>query len=187
MLTTHRKQIAATTLIIIGAAAALAFQGRVWWCQVGDLRPWSWEVWSAHNSQHVVDPYSFTHVLHGMLEFWLIGLVFWKLPPAWRFVIAIFIESSWEVIENTEYVINRYREATVSLDYFGDTIVNSLADVVCCGVGFWVSYKLRFVWAAAIFLLTETVLLFWIRDSLLLNILMLLRPIEAVKRWQLGA
>jgi hypothetical protein len=186
MLTEYRFQIAAAAIIVVVAIVALNLQGRVSWCEVGDAWPWSWDVWSRHNSQHLIDPYSFTHILHGLLEFWLIGVVFWKVPTAWRFVIAIFIESSWEVAENTNYVINRYREATISLDYFGDSIVNSLFDIVCCGLGFLISYKLRFVWSVALFVFTELLLLFWIRDSFLLNIVMLIWPLDAVKNWQMG-
>ena len=172
--------------IVPVTAAALFLLGRVWWCQAGDPWPWSWEVLSRHNSQHAIDPYSFTHILHGILEFWLIGLVFRKLPVAWRFLIAICIESSWEVIENTNYVINRYREATISLDYFGDSIINSVFDIFCCGVGFWIAYKLRFMWSVLLFVFAEMVLLFWIHDSLILNIVMLLFPMDAVKKWQMG-
>lgn len=173
-------------LIIIAATITLKFQGRVWWCEAGDLVPWSWDVWSRHNSQHLMDPYSFTHMLHGILEFWLIGLIFRRMPLAWRFFLALFVESSWEVIENTQYVINRYREATISLDYFGDSIANSLADIVFCGLGFLIALRLRFWRSLALFIATEAVLLFWIRDSLVLNIIMLLYPIEAIKHWQTG-
>lgn len=176
----------AVTLIVITALISLNFQGRVWWCEVGDYAPWSWDIWTKHNSQHVIDPYSFTHILHGILEFWLIGLVFRRVPLAWRFVIAIFIESSWEVAENTNYVINRYREATISLDYFGDSIVNSVADIICCGLGFLIAYKLRFWRSLALFVITEIILIFWIRDSLIINIIMLIYPIEAIKLWQVG-
>src|SRR5215213_4018367 len=102
-------------LILVAAFLVLNLQGRVWWCEAGDLSPWSWQVLSRHNSQHLFDPCSFTHILHGVLEFWLIGLVFRRVPLAWRFVIAIFVDGSWEVVENTNYVINRYREATISL------------------------------------------------------------------------
>src|SRR4030095_3616348 len=161
-------QTSVIAVIILVAIIALDLLGRVWWCEAGDYMPWSWVVNSRHNSQHLIDPYSFTHILHGMLEFWLIALVFRKVPIAWRFVIAIFIESSWEVIENTHYVVNRYREATISLYYFCDSIANSIFDIVCCGFGFWVSYKLRFLWAILLFLFTELVLLFWIHDSLIL-------------------
>src|SRR5215207_3730237 len=127
-------QILLVVLIFVTAFVVLNFQGRVWWCQAGDLSPWSWQVLSQNNSQHLIDPYSFTHILHGVLEFWLIGLLFRKVPLAWRFVIAIFIEGSWEVVENTNYIINRYREATISLNYFGDSVANSLSDMTCCGI-----------------------------------------------------
>jgi hypothetical protein len=176
----------AIALTIVAAAISLNFQGRVWWCEAGDYWPWSWEVWSRHNSQHVIDPYSFTHVLHGVLEFWLISLIFPRMPLAWRLCLALFIESSWEVGENTQYVINRYREATISLDYYGDSIINSLADIVCCALGFLIAMRLRFWRSLALFVATEVVLLFWIRDSLLLNILMLIYPLDAIKAWQTG-
>ena len=106
MITGYRSQISAVALIVVASIVALDVMGRVWWCEAGDYVPWSWVVNSRHNSQHLIDPYSFTHILHGILEFWLIGLVFQKMPMAWRFVLAIFIESSWEVVENTDYIIN---------------------------------------------------------------------------------
>jgi hypothetical protein len=183
---TEKRAATATAAIVAIAVFALWLQGRVWWCQVGDYVPWSWEVWSTHNSQHVVDAYSFTHVLHGILEFWLIGLIFVRLPLAWRFFIAVFIESTWEVVENTSYVIQRYREATMSLDYFGDSIVNSVADIACCAFGFWIAWKLKFWKSFALFLSTEVILILTIRDSLIINVIMLLWPIEAIKNWQIG-
>ncbi len=172
--------------IVVVSVVLLNLLGRVWWCPQGDYAPWSFDIWSSHNSQHILDPYTFTHVLHGVLEFWLIGLVFWKVPMAWRFVIAIFIESTWEVAENTSYIINRYREETVSLDYFGDSIINSLADIAACAFGFVLAYKVRFWRSLAIFLLTEAILLVTIRDSLIINIIMLIYPVEGIKMWQIG-
>lgn len=168
------------------AVIVLNIEGRVWWCQAGDYLPWSWDIWSPHNSQHLIDPYSFTHVLHGILEFWLIGLIFSRLPLAWRMLIAVVIESTWEVAENSAYVIQRYREATISLDYFGDSIINSMSDIVCCATGFVIGYKLRFWRSLTLFMATEIILIFWIHDSLLINILMLIWPIDAVKHWQLA-
>lgn len=175
----------AVVAIVVVATIMLAIQGRVIWCEAGDYWPWSWQVMSRHNSQHVIDAYSFTHILHGILEFWLIGLVFSRVPLAWRFVIAIFIESTWEVAENTSYIINRYREATLSLDYFGDSIVNSLADIVCCGIGFVIAKKIGYWSSLALFIVTETILIFTIRDSLILNIIMLIYPLDAIKNWQM--
>ena len=172
--------------IILTTVVVLNLQRRVWWCQAGDYSPWAWNIWSPHNSQHLIDPYSFTHVLHGILEFWILGLLFRKMPVAWRFVIAIFIESSWEILENTNYMISRYREETISLDYFGDSILNSLADIACCALGFFIAYKLRFWKSLAVFVTTEVILLLTIRDSLIINIIMLIYPLEAIKAWQMA-
>ena len=172
--------------VIVVSTVLLVWQGRVWWCQAGDYSPWAWNIWSTHNSQHIIDPYSFTHVLHGVLEFWLIGLVFRRMPLAWRLLIAVIIESTWEVAENSSYIIERYRTVTLSLDYFGDSIINSLADIVCCATGFTIAYKLKFWKSLALFLATEAILIVWIRDSLLINIVMLIYPIEALKVWQMG-
>ncbi len=181
------RYVAATyLLIVIAAVVILQIQGRVWWCQAGDLAPWSWNIWSTHNSQHIIDPYSFTHVLHGVLEFWLIGLVFRRMPIVWRLALAVFIESSWEVAENSAAVIERYRSATISLDYFGDSIINSIADIACCSMGFLIAYKLRFWRSFALFVVTEILLIIFIRDSLIINIIMLLFPVEAIKPWQMG-
>ncbi len=177
---------AAIGVVTLIAVILLNVQGRGWWCPAGDYWPWSFDIWSQHNSQHVIDPYSFTHVLHGIIEFWLIGLIFWKMPMVWRLFLAIVIESTWEVVENTNYVINRYREATISLDYFGDSIINSIADIACCGLGFAIAYKLRFIWSLAIFAATETILLITIRDSLIVNVIMLIYPLEAIRTWQTG-
>ena len=164
----------------------LFYQGRVWWCRSGDLAPWSSAVLSRHNSQHLFDPYTFTHILHGVLFYWILILIFPKMPAVWRLLIALAAEGAWEVLENTNAVIERYREATISLDYFGDSIVNSLGDVFACAIGFVLAQKLKLWFSLAFFILTETVLLFWIHDSLLLNILMLIYPLDAVKQWQMN-
>ena len=184
--TVDRKPYYAFAVWVAAAIVILRLQGRVWWCQAGDYAPWSWDVWSTHNSQHIIDAYSFTHILHGVVEFWLISLLLPRLPLAWRFFIAVFVESTWEVVENTSYVIQRYREATMSLDYFGDSVINSVADIFCCALGFWIAWKLRFWKSLALFVLTEVVLILTIRDSLIINVIMLLWPIEAIKQWQVS-
>ncbi|MGI8493731.1 MAG: DUF2585 family protein [Pyrinomonadaceae bacterium] len=159
-------------------------QGRIWWCKLGDYAPWSSDAWGKHNSQHLFDPYSFTHVLHGLLYFWLASLIFRKMPLVWRFFSAMFVECAWEVLENTNQIIEHYRTATLALDYYGDSITNSIGDVFCCGVGFWIACKLKFWRSLVLFLLIEIVLLVTIRDSLIVNIIMLIHPIEAIKAWQ---
>lgn len=180
------KPLATIIAIVIAATIMLAIQGRVWWCQVGDYSPWSWNIWTTHNSQHILDPYAFTHILHGILEFWLIGLVFRRIPVAWRMVLALTIESIWEVAENSPFIIERYRTVTLSLDYFGDSIINSLADIVCCATGFAIAYKIRFWRSLALFVATEAILILWIRDSLIINIIMLISPNENIKIWQMA-
>lgn len=182
----NRSATMSIAILFLIATVVLWTQGRVWWCQAGDMLPWSWDIWTTHNSQHIVDPYAFTHVLHGVLEFWLIGLVFRRMPLAWRLVLAVAIEGTWEVAENSAFIIERYRTVTLSLDYFGDSIINSLADMVCCATGFAIAYKLRFWKSLALFLTTEAILIVWIRDSLLINIVMLIYPIEALKVWQMS-
>jgi hypothetical protein len=138
-----------------------------------------------HNSQHFADPYSFTHVLHGVLLCGVLALVVRRLSWAWRFFLAVLLEAGWEMFENTEFVIQRYREATLALGYMGDSILNSLGDVVFCGMGFMIARHLGF-WRSVVFcVLTECVLLFWIRDNLALNVIMLLWPIDAIKEWQM--
>ena len=172
--------------VVTTTVIAENIEGHVWWCKAGDYVPWSWDIWTTHNSQHLIDPYSFTHILHGVLEFWLLGLIFRKVPVVWRLLFTVMIEGSWEIAENSSFVINRYREATISLDYFGDSIINSMSDITACATGFVIAYKLRFWKSVALFIATETILIFWIRDSLLINIVMLVYPIEAIKHWQMG-
>jgi hypothetical protein len=172
---------------VLGTAAfALRRQGRLWLCSCGHFRPWLGDAWSAETSQQLFDPYSLTHVLHG---FALCGLLALLLPRAgwrWRLALAVAAEALWEVFENTEFVINRYREATAALGYNGDTVVNSLGDVLACAAGFLLARRLGALKTLLVFALTEAALLFWIRDSLLLNVLLLVYPSESLRAWQAG-
>ena len=176
----------AAAAVVSAAAVALRWQGRLWACACGRLRPWVGDAWGADTSQHLFDPYTFTHVLHGFAFAGLLALV---LPGAgwrWRLFLAVALEAAWEVLENTEYVINRYREATAALGYAGDSVVNSLGDIIACAAGFLVARRLGALRALLVFAATEVVLLFWIRDSLLLNILLLLYPSDRLRAWQAG-
>ena len=172
--------------VITLAALLLSSQGRSWWCACGQFFLWTSDAWSRHTSQHFLDPYSFTHLLHG---FAFCGLLAWcapRVPPRWRLVLVVALEALWEVVENSEFVIRRYRETTAALGYTGDTIANSLGDIMCCGLGFLIARRLGLRRALAAFVLTEALLLLWIRDSLLLEVLMLLYPVAAIKAWQVG-
>jgi len=159
----------------------------LWWCACGSWAIWSGDAWGPHTSQHPFDPYSFTHVLHGLI---LCGLISWlapRLPATWRFCLAVALEATWEVIENSNVVIDHYRTATAALGYRGDTVANSLGDILSCVVGYLLARRLGLWWSVALFVAVEVVLLFWIRDSLVLEVLMLFFSIHTIKRWQLGA
>ena len=172
-------------LILIATAIELHLQGRLWRCACPQYF-WTSDAWGSRTSQLFLDPYSFTHLLHGLVVAGLLTLLIRRLSASWRFVLAIAIESTWEIIENTNTVIERYRQATASLGYQGDTVLNSLGDVLCCGIGFALAVKLGWRWSIVLFLAVETILLFWIHDSLLLEILMLVHPVNAIKTWQLA-
>jgi len=171
--------------LIIVTAVALRLEGRLWICACGNVFVWVGEACSSNTSQHVFDPYSFTHVLHGFLFFWLIAWLVPRLNSSWQLTLAIVIEAAWEILENTNFVIERYRTATAAVGYTGDTIVNSLGDILCCTVGFLIARRLGFRRSLIAFLLVELVLILWIRDSLLLEILMLIVPIALIRSWQM--
>lgn len=167
------------------AIAYLRFQGRVWWCEEGDLNPISVRI-DVHNSQHLLDAYSFSHVLHGVLFF---GVLWWfrgRWSLSVRAAIATTIEIVWEMAENSPIIIDRYRTATMALGYTGDSIANSLCDVASYLLGFYLARRLGLWWSAAVFVATELLMLWLIRDNLALNVLMLLWPVDAIRRWQAG-
>lgn len=177
-------------LIFVATALQLRYQGRFWWCGCRSSI-WTSEAWSSLTSQTLLDPYSFTHLLHGFMIAGLLLLLFRfvlkrNVPTIWRLVITLVLEALWEILENTNAVIDRYREATAALGYQGDTVVNSLGDIVCCGLGLLIARKLGWLRSLPIFILSEIILLFWIRDSLILEIIMLIYPLDAIKGWQLA-
>jgi hypothetical protein len=177
--------IVATVATFAVTALALRLEGRLWWCACARPLLWISEAWGTETSQHLFDPYSFTHLLHGVVFYLALSLFGRRVPERWRFVIALIVEAAWEVFENSPFVIDRYR-ATAALGYTGDTIANSLGDVISCAAGFGLAHKIRARWSAVVFAATEILLLVLIRDSLLLNVVMLVYPVEAIKRWQLG-
>jgi Protein of unknown function (DUF2585) len=178
-------QGAATGLVLLLMIVLLRVQGRLVACACGYFEVWTSDTCSANNSQQLFDPYSFTHLLHGFLFFWLIALLFTRLTTGWQLWVAVLLESAWEVFENTSFVINKYRTETAALGYQGDTVVNSLGDLACALVGFLIARQLGVRRSLILFLLVELVLIVWIHDSLLLQILMLVQPVEAIKLWQM--
>lgn len=176
--------------VVLSSVAVLGINhllGQPLYCRCGSLNLWSVRVFSSHNSQHLLDPYSLTHVMHGVLLSAFLGVIPIARLQSWRFQVVMALESLWEVLENSPLIIHRYRTATVSLDYLGDSLGNSLGDLLSCCVGYMLLQLLGFRKSAAIFLASELLLVLTIRDSLLLNILMLAWPIDAVRQWQLQA
>jgi hypothetical protein len=169
---------------LAACAALLRWQGRAWLCACGHVRVWTNDAWSAETSQQLFDPYSLTHVLHGVALCGLLWLIATRLARDWRFALAVALEASWEVIENSEAVIRRYREGTAALGYEGDTVINSLGDIAACAAGFLAARRLGPWRSLALFVAAELLLVFWIKDSLLLNVIMLIHPVEAIKEWQ---
>ncbi len=178
------------TLCVAGVLAAAAFvlrwQGRLWLCSCGRFRLWLGDAWGSETSQQLFDPYSFTHVLHGFAFAGLLALLAPKLSARWRLTLAVALEALWEIVENTRYVIDRYREATAALGYTGDTVVNSLGDIAACALGFAAAARLGLARSVLFFVLVEAALLVTIRDSLLLNIVMLVYPLDSIRAWQTG-
>ena len=177
-------------LAVAAALAATALelhrQGRLWVCSCGRFLLWTADAWSSETSQQLFDPYTFTHVLHGLIFCGLLAYLLPRVPWSWRFCLAITGEALWELTENTDFVIRRYREATAALGYTGDTVVNSLGDIAACALGFALARRLGLLRSVLLFAATELVLLVWIRDSLLLNVLLLIYPSQKLRAWQAG-
>ena len=172
-------------LVLLAMVVLLRVEGRNFICTCGQFAIWIGDSCSSNTSQQLLDPYSLTHILHGFLFFWLMALLFKRMPGAWQIWLALLLESAWEVFENTSFVINKYRTETAALGYSGDTVVNSLGDLACAVIGFIVARQLGLRRSLIVFVVVEVILILWIHDSLLLQILMLVRPVEAIKLWQM--
>jgi hypothetical protein len=182
-----RPLLVAAGLAVLAAVVLLAM-GRVPICKCGYVKVWHGVVVSSENSQHISDWYTFSHVIHGFAFyglFWFIGArAGWSVGL--RLVLAVLLESAWEILENTPMVINRYREKTIALDYYGDSVLNSVSDIGAMVLGFFLAGRLPVLVTVALTIVMEVAVAYWIRDNLTLNVIQLLYPLDAILRWQQG-
>lgn len=172
--------------VVIITVAAEAWMGRLWLGPDGRFGWLESDIWSSSQSQRVFDPYSFSHILHGVLFYAALWLVAKKHPISARFLGAVALEGVWEILENSPIIIDRYREYTIAQGYVGDSILNSVSDVFLAALGFVVAWRLTFLQSVAFVVVTELVMLALIRDNLTLNILMLVWPMDGIKAWQMA-
>ena len=172
-------------LIALTAIILLAM-GRIPVCDCGEIKLWTPASDISGSSQHIADWYTPSHIIHGMIFYWVLWLVLRARPVGERALLATILEATWEIVENSPWIIDRYREATIAVGYTGDSVLNSVFDIIWMLAGFAFAARMP-VWATVALAIVFELVAFWvIRDNLTLNVIMLLYPLDAIKAWQSG-
>ncbi|MEI6305048.1 MAG: DUF2585 family protein [Candidatus Taylorbacteria bacterium] len=188
----HRFIIISCIVVFAVVAGLELLSGRSPLGPDGHFGWWDGDVWSSENSQRVADAYSFSHIIHGVLFYGFLWFLARRLPKRlhdkfprkYWFLAALIIEAGWELLENSPLIINRYREATIALGYVGDSVLNSVCDVGMMAIGFLIA-RFTKVWIIiALIIAMELGCLWWVRDNLTLNVVMLVSPVQSIKDWQ---
>ncbi len=185
-MTLHHRHWALFACIASAMAVTLISLGRNLICQCGYVKLWHGEVISSENSQHILDWYSPSHVLHGLVFYLALRFLLPGLAVGWRLILAAAIEAAWEVVENTSWIIDKYREDTIALDYYGDSVVNSMSDMTMMVLGFVIAARAPVWLSVALFVAAELIVGAIVRDGLLLNVIMLVYPLDWIRQWQAG-
>lgn len=177
-----------TIACVIGVTTVLLHwvEGQRWWCVCGSPRLWTSDVWSTHCSRHLGDAYTFAHFEHGLIFFTVFAFLTPSWSLAWRLSVSLALAASWEVLENSSFIINRYRDSTMSVEYLGDAVINSLGDIAACFLGFCFARRFGIVAAVLTLVVIEVALMLVIRDNLTVGTLMLIWPIDWIKDWQMA-
>src|SRR6476620_4109727 len=179
-----RRAAFSAIAILFLAALVLVAMDRNPICTCGTIDLWVGERDSPKTSQMLADWYSLSHIVHGLLFYAALWLVARRWRIEWRFLVALLVEASWEVVENTPMVIDRYRATTAALGYTGDSVLNSMSDILMMTLGFLAARKLPARASIVLLVVLELVPLFIIRDNLTLNVWTLLAPNASVQAWQ---
>ncbi len=170
--------------LILGQALVLHLFGQPLFCACGVFKLWEGDVFSAGNSQQLSDWYSFSHVIHGFLFYFFTWILFPKVPALQRLLLAVGLEMTWEILENTPWIINKYREQALAQGYAGDSIINSVSDLLMMLFGFVLAWRFP-VWSIIVLALGFELFTGWaIHDNLTLNILNFIHHFEFISEWQ---
>jgi hypothetical protein len=181
-----RLTVAVFIGLLVTTAAIELSMGRTFLGPDGRFVLWEGDIWSSANSQRFADPYSFSHLAHGILFFGAFWLAVRRVPIGGRLLLAVLLEAGWELLENSPLIIDRYRAATIALGYEGDSVLNSLSDILMMSAGFLFAARVRVRLSVAALLAMELGCAVAVRDNLTLNVIMLIHPVEAIKQWQMA-